>query len=511
MSGVAAQPPARGVTWEAAWLAGAGLSAVVAAFALARQPFFAAGVVFGGLLLMVTLVRPLAIMAAMLVIGPIDLSFLTGGFKSLLEEQGGLDMNGIRLIGMVVALGVMTVADRDLLRIAAARYGRWWLVFLAYAAASLAFTTSLVDGLRLLLKLAYPFLLFVGILGVVRTRAELERLASWLLWGAAAITLLLAPALVALGHYELDQGRVRIPMIGVHENPMSFYLLMVILVAFTRFTTRGHYRYLGLCLACGAWIAVAMTRITVLAALASFAGCALFAAVVVRNYRGVLAAVVVGALLGVALLPTALERTFGYVPGAGELAALAAHPAQLFRSMNFQGREIFWALVLKSFLAHPWVGEGLGSSTALILRNFPPSWGGVVHNEYLRLLSELGVVGVALFALAVFKWWGAVVRAARRADPLVREFALPAFAGLVAWATISLTDNTFDYYAPFTQYVAFLCAGALAAAALPGGAAGAWSGGAAPGAAPAGPPLPAPAGPALTAPAAPGATERGGA
>lgn len=471
MSGVAAQPPGRGLAWEATWVAGAGLAGVAAAFALARQPFFATGVVFGGLLLMITLMRPLAILATMLVIGPIDLSFLTGGFKSLLEEQGGLDMNGIRLIGMVVALGALTLADRELLRIAAARYGRWWLVFLAYAAASLAFTTSLVDGMRLLLKLAYPFLLFVGIVGAVRTRAELERLASWMLWGGAAITLVLAPVLVALGHYVLDHGRVRIPMIGVHENPMSFYLLMVILVAFTRYTTRGHYRYLGLCLACGAWIAVAMTRITVLAALAGFAGCALFAALVVRNYRGVLAALVVGAVLGVALLPTALVRTFGYMPGAGELASLAMHPAQLFRSMNFQGREIFWALVLKSFVAHPWIGEGLGSSTALILRNFPPSWGGVVHNEYLRLLSELGVVGVALFAIAVFKWWGAVVRAARRADPLVREFALPAFAGLVAWATISLTDNTFDYYAPFTQYVAFLCAGALAAAALPGGGA----------------------------------------
>ncbi|MBX6363104.1 MAG: O-antigen ligase family protein [Gemmatimonadetes bacterium] len=482
MSGAAAQPSWRGAAWEATWFAGAALAGMAAAFALARQPFFAAGVVFGGLLLMVTLMRPLAILATMLVIGPIDLSFLTGGFKGLLEEQGGLDMNGIRLIGMVVALGVLTMADRDLLRVAAARYGRWWLAFLAYAAASLALTTSLVDGMRLLLKLAYPFLLFVGILGVVRTRAELERLASWMLWGAAAITLVLAPALVALGHYELDHGRVRIPTIGVHENPMSFYLLMVILVAFTRHTTRGQYRYIGLCLACAAWIAVAMTRITVLAALAGFAGCALFAALVVRNYRGVVAAVIVGAALGVALLPTALVRTFGYLPGAGELASLALHPTQLFRSMNFQGREIFWALVLKSFLAHPWIGEGLGSSTALILRNFPPSWGGVVHNEYLRLLAELGVIGVALFALAVFGWWGAVVRVARRADPLVREFALPAFAGLVAWATISLTDNTFDYYAPFTQYVAFLCAGALAAATLPGAAAGGE------GAGPAGPP-----------------------
>lgn len=69
---------------------------------------------------------------------------------------------------------------------------------------------------------------------------------------------------------------------------------------------------------------------------------------------------------------------------------------------------------------------------------------------------------MGLFALAVLVWAGAMVRLGRQGDGRVREFALPAFAGIMAWAVLSVTDNVFDYYAPFTQYIGFLCAGALA-------------------------------------------------
>jgi hypothetical protein len=34
---------------------------------------------------------------------------------------------------------------------------------------------------------------------------------------------------------------------------------------------------------------------------------------------------------------------------------------------------------------------------------------------------------------------------------------------IAAWAVVAATDNPFDYYGPFTQYVAFLVAGAVVA------------------------------------------------
>src|SRR5690606_41218541 len=64
-------------------------------------------------ILVFTLLRPLAVIGVMLAIGALDLSFVTGGFKSLYLSLGGLDMNGIRLIGMVASLGAIMAVDPE--------------------------------------------------------------------------------------------------------------------------------------------------------------------------------------------------------------------------------------------------------------------------------------------------------------------------------------------------------------------------------------------------------------
>ena len=38
--------------------------------------------------------------------------------------------------------------------------------------------------------------------------------------------------------------------------------------------------------------------------------------------------------------------------------------------------------------------------------------------------------------------------------------------GIVAWTFISITDNPFDYYAPFTMFIGFLVGGSVAAATI---------------------------------------------
>jgi O-antigen ligase len=137
--------------------------------------------------------------------------------------------------------------------------------------------------------------------------------------------------------------------------------------------------------------------------------------------------------------------------------------------MNWQGRQVIWPLALKAFSTSPLVGIGLGGSTGILMTTYGGAMGGVIHNEYLRLLVDTGVIGTALFALAVLVWGGAMIAVGRKGDKQAREFALPAFAGILAWAVLSVTDNVFDYYAPFTQYIGFLCAGALACGELPEG------------------------------------------
>lgn len=443
-----------------------GTASLLLAGLVAWEPWVAAGLVLGGALLIVTLSRPLVILGLMLAFGPIDLRALTGGYKGLFESLGGIDMNGIRLIGLTLSFAAIALIDRDVVREAFSRYGRWYLVFLIYAAGTLVLSTAPIDGARLLLKLAYPFMTFIVVLGIVETHEDLEKLTLWMLGGAAVITVLLNPFYVLAGGYEIDfGGRIRIMGVGQHENPFSFYLLTVILLCFTRYSLRGHqYRYLVLAGVCAVWMVLTLTRITFLATCAGLLGLAFYTAIVERKYRPLVVGSIVLGGIGFALAPMVLERTLGYVATFGELVYYIGHPIQLYEAINWQGREIFWPLLFGFYLESPLVGLGLGSSTAILLEHFPPEWGTVPHNEYLRLLVEAGIVGVILFALAISIWWFAMIRMGRSDVPLAREFALAGAAAIVAWAFIAITDNPFDYYSPFTQYIGFLCGASLAAA-----------------------------------------------
>lgn len=452
----------------APWIAAGAAVALGLGLAIAVEPWAALGIVGGMLLLLVVLVQPLTLIGVMLAFGAVDLSFATGGFKSLLTEQGGVDMNGIRLIVMTIGLSGLILVDRTVLRTAFGRYGRWYVLFLAWATTTLLVSTELVDGLRLLLKLAFPFLVFTAVLGAARSRDDLERLATWTLIGAAVIALVLNPLYVMAGGYEVyADGRMRVRGIGVHENPFSFYLLAVLLLAFARYAVRGDRRMLLLCGVLGVWMVLTLTRITLLASMVGLAGIALYGAVLAGNYRVLAGAALVGGAVAIALVPVALERTLGYVPTPGQLFTLMTDPLQLYRSMNWQGRELLWPVILAAMLSSPIFGLGLGSTGDILRANFPPEMGLVVHNEYLRLTAETGVVGGVLFMVAILAWFRGALRAGRLRDPRVREFAFPAIGGILAWAVIAITDNAFDYYAQFTQFIAFFCAATLAAAALP--------------------------------------------
>lgn len=426
-------------------------------------PFVLAGVMLGGLLLGAVFLRPLLVLGLVLLIGPVDLSFVTGGFKNLFASLGGLDMNGIRLIGVSFGLGVTALA---LPRTRAVLLSPWAVVyaaFLLWCVFALVRSPDPIYGLRFLLKLAFPLLVFVTIVGVTERREQLDRLVDFTLVGAALIALLMNPLYAAFGGYHVyDSGHLRIRGVGIHENPFSFYLLVTLYISLARLLFRGQLRYLVLCVALGVWMVLTLTRITFLAALVGLGAMALYGLIAARNPRVLAAALGVGFVLALALVPAVLERSFGFVPSPGELMALARHPMGLYESINWQGREVAWPIVYAAFLTMPFVGLGLGSSVLVMRQYFPAEAGELVHNEYLRLATEAGLVGVVLFAVAILLWLAAVVHADRRTGGAAREFALPAVAAILSWAIIAITDNPFDYYASFTQFVALLVGASVA-------------------------------------------------
>ena len=100
-------------------------------YGLAASPLLAAGAVLGVLVLAVTLSWPTVVVAIMLALGPINLAFLTGGAKELLPGLGGLDMSGIRLVGVSAGLGMVVLTRKDLIQALASPPARWYVLFLA--------------------------------------------------------------------------------------------------------------------------------------------------------------------------------------------------------------------------------------------------------------------------------------------------------------------------------------------------------------------------------------------
>ena len=447
----------------AGWTALA-LLVVVSAAGTSWDPWLTFGMLIGCVLFGLTVTWPLGVIAAMLAIGPLDLSFLTGGFKTMFEQWGGLDMNGIRLIFVSGGLGLVVITDRRYWGRLASPPVRWYLLFLVFAAITIPVSEDPLEGLRLLLKLAWPLLTFLVVAAPDRTHKQIDRMVDWLLIGATVL-IVINPLFILLGDvFVEDSGEVRLMGAGTHQNPFSFAMLVAVIVSLVRFASRGQMRYLVVAAGATTWIALTLTRITFLAGAVSLGVVALYSAAVRKNYRA--AAIGGGAvlILTVALAPVILERTFGVPPSFEELFELFQDPIRLYQTVNWSGRELFWGVLVLAWMASPWLGLGLGSSTAVLRSVFPEDMGLVAHNEYIRLGTDTGFLGIALFAVAMLAWLRVAVAAGVSSDPRAQEVALPALAILIAWGVISLTDNAFDYYGPLTQFAGFFVGASLVSA-----------------------------------------------
>jgi O-antigen ligase len=420
------------------------------------------GAVLGATVLVVALTAPLALVAAMLVIGPIDLSFATGGFKSLFPELGGLDMNGIRLLGATAGFAAYIMLEPRARAAATGRLGRLFIVALVFAAGTLFSSMDPLEGLRLLLKLAYPFLTFLIVVGLCDSRERAHALMRYTLLAAAVLTLVVNPILAASGGYRVDaDGFVRVGGLGIGDNPYAFYCTIMLMIVFSRFIMRMQVRYLAFSVVLIVWIALTHTRIAALASVVGLGVILLLYAWTSGNRRVAIGALIAVSIVGAALLPSVLIRSFGFMPTPGKIFELVRNPLALYGAINWQGRQLIWAILWASFMASPLIGLGLGSSSAVIREAFPSHGVKVAHNEYMRLLTDTGVVGLLLFGAALAVWLIGAIRLSRRGDAAVREFAFAAAAGVVACALIGITDNAIDYYTNFTQYIGFLMGGAV--------------------------------------------------
>jgi O-Antigen ligase len=134
--------------------------------------------------------------------------------------------------------------------------------------------------------------------------------------------------------------------------------------------------------------------------------------------------------------------------GVAAVVGVAHHEIGLrVSSPSDQDRSVEWSSALHQWRTAPIVG--VGPDRLLQFHAADGTYAHFVHNEYLQIAADTGIVGVALLACALIS----VIRVARRADVL----SSCATSALVCWAVGGAFD--FDWHLTFVGFLGGWCVG----------------------------------------------------
>jgi hypothetical protein len=403
-------------------------------------------VIFGliGLPVLLALVSPLGLIYFSLVVGVLPMTF--GDEGPINVAFGRMDLGAFRLLGVLLAGCIVLVLRGGRLPRYLGRF-RFHLLFLLFCAAAMSWAPSLDYAMRMFAKLSEPLVFLLLIMTVVPSQRQLKVMERLILLSGLGLTAT-AVALVVVG-VKVNKVGLAVPGLG----PSLYSALMVIVATLALASVRYGQRLGNLAVVCisAAAVLAAFTRITIAAL---FVGCS---TVLLVGFRGVLRILLpVVSLMGFALL-FLFNDTFKRRMFFGERQvtpdAVLADPSIVLGHLHTSGRSNAWRIVLEKFFEpSPVFGSGLGAT-----QNYYYSQTGgmsVIHSEYVRLLSEVGIVGVCLFALAALAYLWRLGRAYRRAlDRDTARYALAAIGATMAYLVYISTDNGFDYVTGFGIYV----------------------------------------------------------
>ncbi len=175
--------------------------------------------------------------------------------------------------------------------------------------------------------------------------------------------------------------------------------------------------------------------------------------------RGGLLALAFAAVVGIVVLPRQRKRLLCLAGGAGVGVAIVAavNPGAIARMTDFSGgtsgRSDLWKVALNVFAQHPFAGIGI-NQFLIVEPRFTLNSGPLnrvdliaesphlVHNVYLQLLTETGVIGAILFLVVALTCLRASWLAARMFDAVGRV-AYGDIARAVLMATIAMLAAQF--------------------------------------------------------------------
>lgn len=339
-------------------------------------------------------------------------------------------LNPAGIVTLALIAGVMVwILDRriDLFQLPASRP---FLLFLAFGMLSVFISPVVGAAIGEWLRLASYYLLYVFVRLTTRSARQMR--------GLMAIIALSSIVPIAVGFLQMARGQTKViygisqvQSVFAHMNIYGMYLVMVSLGALMALqaSTRRSHRW-----AYGALLGLALVSLVSTYARTAWVGLVIgIAAIGALEYRRWLL-----------WLPPALVSMWLWVPNVRERIMLAFASMDV-RENSLVSRWLRWQEALQLFRASPIIGNGLRSYSALSARlsHKLDVYGGVgVHNTYIQLLAENGVLGLGsylwLHVVLLNQAWRALQTVR---SPRLRPAVLAFIGMLLAALAMGLVDN----------------------------------------------------------------------
>ena len=378
------------------------------------------------------------------------------GFFGVFESGrvGGVSVSGLRWV--VVASLALLVLAVNLRRVYVSRTMVPFLVFAAWSLVGFLHHPLGFTGLKDVVFFALPPLASIYTLLVLRyDQPGVSRVVERVITASLTVPIVLYAILFALGQVSFTRLG---PEGLIGPRVVALYLLVVIGVSLAqwRYGETEMQRLIGLGVSVVATLTIFLTlsRTASVTALAVIVGSRMHPKYPLRVIAsGLVVLVLTGLLLW--LVPQFRERTF-YKVGPDLVSTL--------RYFNTSGRIVLWPATYEHAMKQPLVGWGPGAARILLgpLSSNPNDEDQKYpHNEYLLVVHDLGLIGLAVFLAA----WGFLVRrywrgwrlADAAGDRRRARWSLAALLAAVVVLLSAIAANTLHY--SFLMVPAFIIFG----------------------------------------------------
>ena len=320
---------------------------------------------------------------------------------------------GISLIVIVCGIFYILAHRVDVWKVPVAKY---FLIFLAVCFFSLFVSVDVFSGLMECLRFLSTFILYVLIWSLVDDEKKLRLFVKILIF-SSLVPIAVGLFQIVFGSGQYITGYIRIFGTFTHPNPFAFYLVIVLALILNLYfvVSRKKTKFALLVLAGLGLVCLAFT----------FTRTAWFGLFIVLFFMAFFRQIII------------LWPIMGVIILAVILSPLRARFQDLTTGENsWLHRLEIWKRGLEQLPAIPIIGLGIGSF--IIMDPF----GEIAHNDYVRLLFELGIIGLTaylfLFFATGYRLYSCMLS---KTNPYLRAVICAAFASFMVFHMASISGN----------------------------------------------------------------------